>query len=338
MPSAWRAWRADGCRPEPFPDSISSAAAGESALSRVCKWIQAVCWVAAVVMAMPAHAARDGHVLILGRISDDPNAHYAQLKPLLDYVVPRMSDVGITEGRILMARDAQQMASYLRRNRVDWVTETAATAVQLEQRAACRPILLTERNGVSHYHTVFFVRKDSPIQSLEDLRGRTLALQSAASTSAYTVPLVELMEAKLSPEILLDPSDEPASDRVGFVLARSELNIASWVHKGLADAGAVSNLDWNDPKVVPPAFRRDFRVIHETGEYPRAVEIVRAGLDPKVEARLRDILLHANEDAEGRAAMQKFFRTTRFLPIDPASARSLQWIREGAARVRESLE
>ena len=78
------------------------------------------------------------HVLVLGRISDDPKAHYEQLKPLLDYVVPRMADVGIREGRILMARDAQQMTSYLRRGRVDWVTETAGTGMLLRAARAAR--------------------------------------------------------------------------------------------------------------------------------------------------------------------------------------------------------
>ncbi|HSD16541.1 MAG TPA: PhnD/SsuA/transferrin family substrate-binding protein, partial [Thermomonas sp.] len=193
---------------------------------------------AAVAVGLPVHASEDAHVLVLGRISDDPNAHYAQLKPLLDYVVPRMREVGITEGRILMARDAQQMASYLRRDRVDWVTETASTAVQLQQRAAARPLLLTERNGVSSYHTVFFVRTESPIRRLGDLAGHTLALQSTASTSAYMVPMTELLDARLSPEILLAPSDVTSPDRVGYVFARSELNIASWVHKGVVDAGA----------------------------------------------------------------------------------------------------
>ncbi|MDQ3056423.1 MAG: metal-binding protein, partial [Pseudomonadota bacterium] len=66
-----------------------------------------------------AEAADDPHVLVLGRISDDPKAHYEQLKPLLDYVVPRLAAVGIREGRVLMAKDVQQMASYLRRGRVD---------------------------------------------------------------------------------------------------------------------------------------------------------------------------------------------------------------------------
>ena len=69
-----------------------------------------------ILLAGTVHAAPDP-VLVLGRISDDPKAHYEQLQPLLDYVVARMHDVGITEGRILMARDPQQMASYLRRGR-----------------------------------------------------------------------------------------------------------------------------------------------------------------------------------------------------------------------------
>src|SRR3546814_10631541 len=118
------------------------------------------------VAMLPAHAA-DPHVLVLGRISDDPKAHYEQLKPLLDYVVPRMADVGITEGRILMARDMQQMNSYLRRGRVDWVTETSANAMRLQERAGAEPLLLTERNGVGTYRSVTFVRHASGIRSLE---------------------------------------------------------------------------------------------------------------------------------------------------------------------------
>ena len=289
-------------------------------------------------MGLPAHASEDEHILVLGRISDDPAAHYNQLKPLLDYVVPRMREVGITEGRILMARDAQQMASYLRRNRVDWVTETASTAVQLQARAAARPLLLTERNGVSSYHTVFFARKDAPIRDLAGLRGHTLGLQSPASTSAYMVPMTALLDAHLSPEILLAPSDQPSADRVGYVFARSELNIASWVHKGLVDAGAVSSLDWDDPRRVPPAFRADFRVVHQTDPYPRALELVRRDMPPAVEARLRAVLLQAADDPAARDALRLFFNTSRFLPLDAASQRSLDGLRRGVQRVRAEVE
>ena len=286
----------------------------------------------------PAHAAGDGHVLVLGRISDDPKAHYEQLKPLLDYVVPRMRDVGITEGRILMARDAQQMTSYLRRGRVDWVTETAGTGMQLQQRAGARPLLLTERGGVSRYHGVFFVRRDSGLERLSDLEGRTIAFQNTASTSAYFAPATALLDAGQRLEILLSPMDRPSADAVGYVFARSELNIAAWVHKRLVDAGVVSNLDWDDVRRMPPAFRRDFRVIHETQDFPRALEMVRGDLDPKIEARLREVLLEAAQDPAAREALSVFFRTTRFLPVDPASQQALDDLRRGVTRVREQLE
>ena len=289
--------------------------------------------------ATPAPAGADNsHVLVLGRISDDPKAHYEQLKSLLDYVVPRMRDVGIAEGRILMARDAQQMASYLRRGRVDWVTETSGTGVQLQKRAGAKPLLLTERGGVSRYHSVFFARKDSGIQSLADLKGRSIAFQGTGSTSAYLVPAAELLGQGLQLQILLSPMDRPTPDVVGYVFARSELNIAAWVHKRLVDAGVISSLDWGDAMRLPPSFRQDLKILHETPDYPRALEMVRGDLDPKVEARLREVLLEAAADPAAREALNLFFRTTRFLPVDAESLQGLDRLREGAARVREQVE
>lgn len=285
----------------------------------------------------PAIAVED-HVLVLGRISDNPQAHYEQLKPLLDYVVPRMRDVGITEGRILMARNAQQMASYLRRGRVDWVTETAGTAMQLQQQAGAKSILITERNGVSRYHTVFFVRRDSGIDSLQALRGRSIAFQNAASTSAYFVPAIELLDLDLPMEILLSPMDRPAAGSVGYLFARSELNISTWVHKRLVDAGAMSNLDWDNPQHMPPAYRDDMQIIHASPPYPRALEMVRGDLDGKVRARLRQVLIEAADDPDAHEALLRFFKTTHFLPIDTGSRHALDALREGIVRVGAEIE
>lgn len=288
----------------------------------------------------PVQAAyADGSdVLVLGRISDDPKAHYEQLQPLLDYVVPRMADVGVREGRILMARDPQQMASYLRRGRVDWVTETAGTAVVLRSRADAQPLLLTERDGTSRYHSVFFARRDSGLRELEDLRGRSVAFQRPSSTSAYFAPAAELLARGFGLEILLSPTERLESDAVGYVFARSELNISTWVHKRLVDAGVMSDLDWINPQRMPDAFRRDMVVIGRTGDYPRAVELVRAGLDARVAQRLREVLLAAADDPAAAPALREFFGTTRFLPLDASSSLALDRLATGVARVRTDVE
>ena len=290
--------------------------------------------------AVPRAAAVDGqrHILVLGRISDDPKTHYEQLKPLLDYVVPRMADVGIREGRVLMARDAQQMASYLRRGQVDWVTETAGTAMLLQQRGNAQPLLQTERDGVSRYRTVFFVRRDSGLKTLEDLRGRSVAFQNNASTSAYFVPAIELLRRKMSLSLLLSPMDKPSDGTVGYVFARSELNIGAWVHKHLVDAGTMSDIDWNNPVRVPPSFRKDLEVIYTTEPVPRALEMVRGDLDPRVQARLREVLMEAASDPRAREALQYFFRTTRFIAVDDDTRQVLERLRIGVSQVRADVE
>ena len=294
------------------------------------------------VLAVPASGAQadgaDGHVLVIGRISDNPKAHYDQLKPLLDYVVARMGGVGITEGRILMARDAQQMTSYLRRGRVDWVTETSGTGMQLQIRASARPLLLTERNGVSEYHSVFFARRDSGIKRLADLQGRSIAFQNTGSTSAYFVPAALMLQQELPLQILLSPSDRPSRNAVGYVFARSELNVGAWVHKRLVDAGVVSNVDWEDDQRLPRSFRDDMVVIHTTVDYPRALEMVRADINPRVEARLREVLLQAAQDPQASKALAAFFGVTRFLPIEGASQRGLDSVRAAVMQVREQIE
>ena len=287
--------------------------------------------------AMPA-IAKDPHVLVLGRVSDDPKAHYEQLKPLLDYVVPRMAGVGITEGRILMARDLQQMTSYMRRGRVDWVTETSANAMRLQQRSGAEALLLTERDGVSRYRTLTFARRDSGIASLGGMRGHTIAFQNPSSTSAYVVPAMGLLREGLPLQLLLSPMDNPDPASVGYLFARSELNIATWVHKGLADAGTMSNLDWDNPQRMPPSYRADFVVIDRSEAFPRAVEMVRGDLDQRIRERLREVLLEAGNDPDAREALLRFFRTTGFHPIDAATAASLRSLADGVSRVRAEVE
>ena len=165
----------------------------------------------------PASAGDDASVLVLGRVSDDPKSHYDQLKPLLDYVVPRMASVGIRSGRILMAKDLQQMTSYLRRGQVDWINETAGNAALLERRGVARSFLVTERDGATRYHSVFFVRRDSPVRTLADLAGHSVAFQNPYSTSAYYLPAAKLLDAGMQLEVLLSPMDKPVPGAVGYV-------------------------------------------------------------------------------------------------------------------------
>ena len=284
------------------------------------------------------HAQEPSDVLVLGRISDDPKSHYESLKLLLDYVVAHMGDVGIREGKVLMARDALQMASYLRRGRVDWVSETAGGAMLLQRRAGAETFLLSDRNGIRRYHTVYFARRDSDVKSLDDLLGHRIAYQNPTSTSAYFIPSMELLERGMNLEILGSPFDPPVPDSVGYVFARTERNIATWVHKNLVDVGAVSNLDWTNPRKIPEFFKSDFVVLRESPEVPRGVEVVRKSLDPKVRARLREVLIGMANDPEAIGLLEQYHQSMRFFDLDEQDKKDLERLRVGVNKVSAEIE
>lgn len=288
----------------------------------------------APVLADALHPER----IVLGRITDNPRSDYVRLKGLLDVVVPQLAGVGIREGVVLLARDPQQMAGYLRRGRVDWVTETPAMAAELEGRSGARPFVRSVREDRDVYRSLIFVRRDSGIRSVADLRGKRLALQTRSSTSAFYLPLITLMAAGIPLAELAAPDDLPRADEAGFLLARSELNIATWVHKGLADAGAFSNLDWDNAARMPPSFREDFRVIAESGSVPRAIELVRADLPEALATRLAEVLIALDRDPGATAAMRGYFATARFAPVDAETREALSSLNRQILPLRRELE
>ncbi len=290
-----------------------------------------------LLLAAGGAQAEEG-VLVLGRISDDPRRHYEQLQPLLDYVVPRMRTVGIREGRVLMARDPQQMMSYLRRGKVDWVTETPGTGLLLADRAGARPLLLTERSGSREYRSVIFVRRDSGITELSQLLGRTIAFQTPSSTSAYLVPAMVLRTNGLPMSLMVSPQEGGDAGSLSYVFASTDANLAAWVHKRLVDAGGFSDQDWESLQGVSEAFRRDLVVIHTTEPIPRAIELVSGGMSPAVADRLKEVLLGASSDPQARDALRQFFRTTGFYEIDAPTQARLDQFRRDARDLREALE
>ena len=66
--------------------------------------------------------------------------------------------------------------------------------------------------------------------------------------------------------------------------------------------------------------------------------MVRADLDPAVREGLRQVLLDAAVDPEAGDVLLRYFQTTRFLEIDPATAQSLDVLREGVNRIGAEVE
>ncbi|MEE3719772.1 PhnD/SsuA/transferrin family substrate-binding protein [Tumidithrix elongata RA019] len=100
----------------------------------------------------------------------------------------------------------------------------AAIAISKEQYIPLFPI-----QGVANLHSVLVVKKDSPIQKLQDLQDQAIALGQVGSATGYYLPIFDLYGLKLS-EIVFAPTPKA---------------ILEMVDAGTVAAGAVSKPEFD---------------------------------------------------------------------------------------------
>lgn len=251
--------------------------------------------------------------LVIGRVSNEPEKTYRQLKPILDYVVSKLHDVGVTDGSIVVAKDQNEMISYLKQGKVDWLQKGVFDALVFSKQAGVEIALRSWREGVPSYYAVMFSRKDSGIKSLKNLLGRKIAFQDRDSTLAFFVPSAILRKSGFELVELGSPNEKTPVGKIGYVFAGKELTITTWVHRGLADAGAYHNQNWSKPTDNPESMKKDLEVIYQGKPMPRMIEMLRGNLNPKIKARIKEVLLRAHEDSAAQEALKAYGpETARF--------------------------
>lgn len=261
--------------------------------------------------------------LRLGVVAEEPNEPDRMLRvygEVLARLRERLAPAGVAVGGLVIARDLEDLSQRIVRGEVEFVLETVFPTLVLQERSRkIDSALVVVRRGQREYRSVFFVRKESPVRALGDLRGRTLVLQALRSTSAFALPKAELERAGLA----LVSADEDRSGRgnVRYVLALAEINQAVWVLHGKGDAGAFNEGDW---AALPDRVRSQLRVFHETRPIVRGLLSFHAGLDPRVRRLAQEALLGLDDDEPGRAALALASGITRFEPLTASDRKGLR--------------
>jgi len=194
---------------------------------------------------------------VIGKVSDNPKKHYGYLKPMADYLANQLAEFGYSDGKVLLATNTQQLKQYMSAGQIDMVTETLFTAVELQDEVNAEPIVLKWKKGTPTYASIIFVRKDSEITSVEDLRGKIIAFEDRGSTSAFYIPIAELITAELELENIPSARAQRSTAKVSYVFTGEEINTSVLVHKKIVHAGAYSDENWKKEDHLPQALRGD---------------------------------------------------------------------------------
>ncbi|MEO8361549.1 MAG: PhnD/SsuA/transferrin family substrate-binding protein [Vicinamibacteria bacterium] len=241
-------------------------------------------------------------------MANEPDRMLRVYADLLDELRKRLVPRNVRVAPLVIAQDVADLARKVKHADVDMVVETAFATFALEDQSehGVTPRLAIVRRNQRTYHTVFFTRKDSPVQKLEDLRGRTIVLQADRSTSAYAVPKAEIGRRGIRLVLAGQVAQSKAS--AFYLFAGAELNQAVWVLNGKGDAGAFNEIDWAS---LPAKMRAGLRIFHETPPLLRGLLSFRTGLDARTKAICEEVLLGLDKDPTGRAALDKAAGVTR---------------------------
>ncbi len=247
-------------------------------------------------------------ILTMGRVTDKALKGHKQIEPIITYLASRLEDMGIERGEVVLAADnkVETLIDLLKEEKLDIVLETVFTAIELRIAVNATPVLLVWRKGAGEYNSFIFVRKDSGISRLEDLKGKIIAFEDSGSTSAYFLPKFSMKAEGLDLVEVPDFNSPVPKGKIGYVFAGSELNISSWVFHNKVLAGTLSSDDWVKQDQNPEAYREEFEIIYETLKMPRMLVIIREGLDKKLVARIKEELLKMDKSEEGREALKAF--------------------------------
>jgi len=228
--------------------------------------------------------------------SDYMLQHYNDMKNYLDKQLRKHQNIGID---LVFVDNLDNMMQLLKHQEIDVVFESAFSTLTMEEKVKTVPKFLAWRKGVRQYQTVFFTKKNSPINSLDDLKGKTIVFEGPRSTSAYAIPKATLQQRGLV--VFPRESDEKSDDAVRYLFSGDELDQAYWVVFRKADAGAFNNNDWNE---VPEKVRKQLKIFHKTEPILRWVGSIRSDLPESLEKALGDIFVKMHENPEGKSALE----------------------------------
>lgn len=269
--------------------------------------------------------------LVLGSVSIDPAGEIKDWLPFARYLAKNLSDDGLTEGKVVVTRSSKEMAGLLKDGKVDLYIDSPIVMLDVAQVSGSKLLLRRWKKGASEYTAVVFARRDAGYSSLSDLKDKVIAFEKESSSTGYLLPWLEMQQAGLKVAPLGNGALMPPAGQVGYRFSGADRNTVAWVVFGRVAAGATSR---NDFEQIDEEQRAQLAVIAETSPIPRHVVAHRGDLPAALVARIKDVLLTMDQSDEGREALSKFEKTTKFDEIPQRSRDALKAYQEALRAAR----
>lgn len=180
-------------------------------------------------------------------------------------------------------------------------------------------------SGATTYRGMIIARADSPVQRLEDLRGRSFAWVDPGSTSGYLFPRALFEERGLAVDSFLGQQ----------IYAGGHDKVVIAVFNRQVDAGAIFKDQRERMRDTLPTVMEETKVLAETPDIPNDGVAYRKGLPPDIIEKTNRALLAISARPEGQ---QLFTEAIGTKGVAPTTDATYDVVRRAASALKLDLE
>ncbi len=220
----------------------------------------------------------------------------------------------------IQASDYNAIVEALRTDKADMAYMGALSVALAEERAEAEPIVMKAEDGDPEkaiYHSVLIARADNEgVNSIEDIKGKTMAFVDPDSTSGNLVPTSEIIQAF--------PDDELNSDKLhtngdffeAVSYSGSHQAGLQAVMKGDIDVAPISDQILASEIANGNAQESEVKIIHESDAIPAEAMVVAKSMDDETREKLKDFLVSYDNEAYFTEVIKK--EGARFVACGPS--------------------
>ncbi len=215
-----------------------------------------------------------------------PEKAFSTYRLLTQYLSRRLK----TPVELVQRKTYLEVNELLRRGAIQFALVCTGAYVLGDREFGLQLVAVPRYQGHLTYRSLLIVRRDSPIQDVEDLEGRSIALSDPLSNSGYFYPLYLVRRLGRDPKAFFG--------RTFFTYSHDSSMLA--VEEGIADAAAVDSLIFEYEVDRDPGLRDRFRIIHRSPPYGINPVVAPRSIPQSLVQRFRNALFAMSSDEEGR--------------------------------------
>ena len=267
-------------------------------------------------LAMPsALLAQDDEAIRFGILSIAPPSRiYSKWQPFADYMSKQLG----RPVELVVPRGFGKMKKTIADGKVDFFYVNSHVFYRLKQEGKATGIAQMQNiAGRTMSSSDIFVTRGSGINSVEDLRNKSIAFVSPMGAGGYLAPRATLVEKGLDPE-------KDATE----VFTKNLSNSIHGVLLGDYDAATMCGVNY--ALMTKKINSGELKIIASSDAYPENVIGANPAVDPALREAFQTAVLSMNQDAEGKKLLQQMqsMKIKNFLPYDESVEKVTQRLLE----------